>query len=103
MRKDNWFHIFFTIIVLAGCSFGFVPTNLQPVSLPSDTWTKPGVTEHSRRSDWIECGGRSNGYLGPTNEIDAMVDSCMIKKGYRFTDDCSYRKYRIACGGIGKK
>lgn len=92
--------------LLTGCTFGFVPTGLEPSRPYLTLWDKP-VTVEGRRGDWVECGGHSDGsfspYIGLLNKerrpeekdrsaahsrLDHELQRCMLKKGYRYTGKC---------------
>jgi hypothetical protein len=61
-------------------------------------WEKPGMTEESRRTDWVACGGMVNGSYSsdaPSGaKTEAILESaaikretiggCMKAKGYRY-------------------
>ena len=34
-----------------------------------EKWTKPSMTKESRRADWIDCGGRSNGQYSTNDSV----------------------------------
>lgn len=80
-------------------------------------WEKSEMTSKGRRQDWMDCGGFNDGsfspYIGRLKEemrpeekdhsaahlrLENDLQRCMIKKGYRFTGECSYRKNFPACG-----
>jgi hypothetical protein len=57
-----------------------------------DQWNKDGVTFDQRRSDWVECGGRSDGDYTKDNqdkEKFRRIQRCMRdEKGYHYTGHC---------------
>ena len=103
MNKYIWLITMLAGFLLTSC-FGFVPTGLPPAKPEIYSWNKPGISTEKIWHDWINCGGGRNGYTyGISDEGSILIDRCMIQKGYDFYSDCSYRKYRVACGGTGCK
>lgn len=83
---------------------------LHPTPL-SDKWEKSGISQESRRRDWIGCGGNASGlYDNPVvdgvasedagGELYFSVQRCMLKKGYNYNGPCN-NEVTMAFPGCG--
>jgi hypothetical protein len=93
------------MVCLSGCleRIGQIDRNIKPYGAH---WVKEGMTQESRRSDFIQCGGDVNlreGYAewlssvpyetysaGKTQHIRAIA-ACMRFKNYVWQDSCDTR------------
>lgn len=113
MNKMNISQYAVALIVLAsnaGCSFGFVATDLAPSVPPLEYWKKNGATPEQRLQDSIECGGGNSVYVQFTPQAlkderrpdeSELVASrrlyfkwrdCMLNKNYYYTESVSSHK-----------
>ena len=108
MNKVKVYLVLLVFPLASGCStgFGFVPTNLEPAKAILEYWEKPGMTNENRLVDSEQCGGGYTIYTGfspqtikaaqRTGETERDTDfrlfhdweRCMLKKGYRSTQQC---------------
>ncbi|USX11996.1 hypothetical protein NHH88_20105 [Oxalobacteraceae bacterium OTU3CAMAD1] len=106
--KMNVYVILLVLSLTGGCSsgFGFVPMNLEPVKATLEYWEKPGMTSESRLVESAQCGGGYTLHTGfrpetiraaqREGETERDTDfrlfhdwqRCMLKKGYRSTQQC---------------
>jgi hypothetical protein len=83
-------------VILSGC-LGYKP--FQPPPNPSESWSKPGVSEAGVTAALLECGftqprGRVPGLLEPMSlDDDALGLLCMERSGFVTTQDNSYANF----------
>ncbi len=84
-----------------------------------DLWEKPGVSAAEKKSDWVECGGKTDGDFVPTEAMiavwrssegasklsayqmaSAQFQRCFLGKGYVWTGRCEYESSKLfpVCG-----
>lgn len=104
MKKIFSLSIIFITSCCAGCGFGFVASDLKPVTPALDYWKKSGMSPQSRLDDSERCGGGKDAHIGFTlqainsekiqNEPEYKTRlrlfykwrECMFQKGY-YTDE----------------